>query len=477
MRESRLFLIAAVMALTAALVGCRKYKGEDNPSSKSFTVTFVSNGGNGVSAQTVANGDKLTEPPAPTRDGYIFGGWYTDSNTSVDKWDFASRSVISDITLYAKWLEGIAIYTAADLDAIRNNLYGNYLLMNDISLVDYRTDEGWEPIGNRDTPFTGKLDGNGHKITGLAINRPAGYYVGLFGSISGGSVNNLGVEISSGGVNGNGEVGSIAGYIEGGSTIIKCYSTGNVTTIFASNSCSSGGIAGGGDSSTITDCYSTGNISSDRNSGGIVGNISNSTITNCYSTGSITAYSSVGGIAGSLYISTITNCYSTGDVSASSSWSMSGGMAGDLYSSTITNCYSTGNISASSSSGDSGGIVGDATYGSTITNCAAINPAVSANCVGRIAGYIDSFNGAFTISNNFALSTMALTGVYLNMDPTVNTSKRGVNKTNAQLQTQSSYSDASNGDGLGGLGWKFGNNDANPWKMPAGGVGYPILYW
>jgi hypothetical protein len=45
------------------------------------------------------------------------------------------------------------------------------------------------------------------------------------------------------------------------------------------------------------------------------------------------------------------------------------------------------------------------------------------------------------------------------------------------LNTQSTYSNTVNGDGLGGLGWKFGGNDANPWKMPAGGSGYPILYW
>jgi hypothetical protein len=88
---------------------------------------------------------------------------------------------------------------------------------------------------------------------------------------------------------------------------------------------------------------------------------------------------------------------------------------------------------------------------------------------GRIVSYID---GPTPISNNFALDTMTATG----SANFVVDSRHGVSKTDAQLRTQSTYSAPINGDGLGGLGWKFGNDDANPWKMPADG-GYPILYW
>jgi hypothetical protein len=49
---------------------------------------------------------------------------------------------------------------------------------------------------------------------------------------------------------------------------------------------------------------------------------------------------------------------------------------------------------------------------------------------------------------------------------------RGTDKPDAQLKTQSTYSDAVNGDGSGGLGWDFDNI----WKMPKNG-GYPILKW
>jgi len=28
-----------------------------------------------------------------------------------------------------------------------------------------------------------------------------------------------------------------------------------------------------------------------------------------------------------------------------------------------------------------------------------------------------------------------------------------------------------------GLGWKFGNDDENPWKMGVGGYPLPVFYW
>ncbi|NLK18684.1 MAG: hypothetical protein GX310_02700 [Synergistaceae bacterium] len=69
------------------------------------------------------------------------------------------------------------ITTAEQLDEMRNGLAAHYKLGNDIDLgeVPYNTGSGWKPIGGFDLgegPFTGSLDGNGKKITGLFINRP-----------------------------------------------------------------------------------------------------------------------------------------------------------------------------------------------------------------------------------------------------------------------------------------------------------------
>ena len=56
--------------------------------------------------QSVAPGqtaDELTDPP--TRDGYVFDGWYKDA-LCTQRYDFSSP-VTANITLYAKWVQGL----------------------------------------------------------------------------------------------------------------------------------------------------------------------------------------------------------------------------------------------------------------------------------------------------------------------------------------------------------------------------------
>ena len=68
----------------------------------SYTVTFNSQGGSAVSSQTVNHGGKVSEPTDPTKTGYAFAGWYKESGCT-NAWDFATDTVTSNITLYAKW--------------------------------------------------------------------------------------------------------------------------------------------------------------------------------------------------------------------------------------------------------------------------------------------------------------------------------------------------------------------------------------
>lgn len=68
-----------------------------------YTVTFDSDGGSEVDSQSVRSGETATEPVAPTKDNYEFGGWYTDSELT-EAYDF-STPVTSNIILYAKWVE------------------------------------------------------------------------------------------------------------------------------------------------------------------------------------------------------------------------------------------------------------------------------------------------------------------------------------------------------------------------------------
>ena len=66
-----------------------------------YTVTFDSNGGSAVKAQTVKNGAKASKPADPTKSGYLFKGWYSDKSLTK-AYDFNS-AVESNLALYAKW--------------------------------------------------------------------------------------------------------------------------------------------------------------------------------------------------------------------------------------------------------------------------------------------------------------------------------------------------------------------------------------
>ena len=71
-------------------------------STPTYTVTFDSQGGSAVDSQTVEQDVKATDPTAPTKTGYTFGGWYKESGCT-NRWDFDIATVTSDVTLYAKW--------------------------------------------------------------------------------------------------------------------------------------------------------------------------------------------------------------------------------------------------------------------------------------------------------------------------------------------------------------------------------------
>lgn len=69
---------------------------------ESWRVAFDAQGGSYVAPRYVAKNKMVSEPAAPTRDGYTFLGWYTAEG---EKWDFAKNVVTADMTLYAKWIK------------------------------------------------------------------------------------------------------------------------------------------------------------------------------------------------------------------------------------------------------------------------------------------------------------------------------------------------------------------------------------
>ncbi|MFR9640880.1 MAG: InlB B-repeat-containing protein [Rikenellaceae bacterium] len=296
------------------------------------TVTFESNGGTAIEPHTVAYGEKIIEPEAPTLDGSIFVGWYTSSSLTT-LWKF-NDPVTEDRTLYAKYdtvTNAIYIYNKADLISFRDQVNsGNEdlaaILMDNIDL----SGENWTPIGSSSSrSFNGAFYGKGYTISNLTISGTSDDYQGLFGYIGGGSISNLTLkdtQIDCSGYN----VAAICGYIRSGD-ISNCGVEGGSV----SGSYYVGGVAGES-SSTITSCYNTGEVSGSYYVGGVAGE-SSSTITSCYNTGKVSGSShNVGGVVGDAQSSsTITSCYNTGEVSGSYDV---GGVAGES-SSTITDCY------------------------------------------------------------------------------------------------------------------------------------------
>jgi uncharacterized repeat protein (TIGR02543 family) len=240
------------------------------------------------------------------------------------------------------------IRTWHDLTAIRNNLAGRYVLMNDLDVASAGYEElagttanggkGWEPIGSGEIdlytgdlgffdPFSGTFDGQGYEIRDLFIDRPDEEAVGLFGVVAG-SVENVGVtNVALTGANG---VGGLAGANVG--SISSSYSSGSV-----SGNTGVGGLAGAnGFGGMLSHCYSDAGVTGDIGVGGLVGgNAYEGTIGNSYSTGSVDGDEDAGGLVGFNYDSSVSNSYSTGSVTGAS---YVGGLVGENWG-TVSDCF------------------------------------------------------------------------------------------------------------------------------------------
>lgn len=72
----------------------------------------------GITDEPSTAADALTVPEAPTKEGYVFGGWYTDEDcTSRFNFNSNDGTVEEDTTLYARWIpENEAPVTVTDYD-------------------------------------------------------------------------------------------------------------------------------------------------------------------------------------------------------------------------------------------------------------------------------------------------------------------------------------------------------------------------
>ena len=73
---------------------------------KEYTITFDSKGGSAVQPVKASAGATITAPAAPTKDGFVFAGWYesTDGGVTLSDTEFSFAYMPARVfTLYAKW--------------------------------------------------------------------------------------------------------------------------------------------------------------------------------------------------------------------------------------------------------------------------------------------------------------------------------------------------------------------------------------
>ena len=106
LKIKRIFLIAlALLLCLGALASCKDGNKDGDESEVYYTVIFNSNGGEEIAPKLVKKGQSVDEPAAPTRDGYVFDGWYHGTR----KWAF-SFSVTEDMTLDARWVTADSVF-------------------------------------------------------------------------------------------------------------------------------------------------------------------------------------------------------------------------------------------------------------------------------------------------------------------------------------------------------------------------------
>ena len=84
-------------------VPTKKRSGGGGTAPQTYTAQFDTNGGSAVDKVKTDKNGKIERPADPTKEGYIFVGWYSDSKLTKP-FDF-SAELTANSTLYAKWKE------------------------------------------------------------------------------------------------------------------------------------------------------------------------------------------------------------------------------------------------------------------------------------------------------------------------------------------------------------------------------------
>lgn len=299
--------------------------------------------------------------------------------------------------LYSEWSSNITNIHQLQLMALQVD--ASYTLARDIdagaasgsNASGMWSTNGFSPIGNLSATFVGSLQGNGHIIDGLRIDRPLTDHVGLFGYVNAGAaLRDLGLTGVS--IQGNTRVGAVAGSNNRG-VLSNVHATGGSV----GGSFNVGGLVGQSDRGVISNAHAGVTVAGIDNIGGLVGS-SSSSVSQSYATGAVVANSVGGGLIGVNLSGTVTQSYATGAVGG-------GEYLGGLVAynrGVITQSYATGTVNGTQVLG---GLVGYAYNDSRITQSYATGLVTGSNDVGGLMGNNEGgrVNDSFWLSSNTSI--------------------------------------------------------------------------
>jgi YD repeat-containing protein len=335
---------------------------------------------------------------------------------------------------------------AAHLNSVRHHLTAYFRQTADIDLAaaPWNQDEGWLPIGTPDSPFEGRYDGDGRRISGLTINRPNENDVGLFGATREGAeiistqvedvrvtgnervgglvgANNGSVSTASAGgrVGGGWRVGGLVGDNAGG-TVSGCAAEVTVEPAASWSTWQFGGLVGrNGVEGLVENSHSDGSVTSDGELGGLVGT-NEGTVTRCVSNAAVIGnWYFIGGLVG-LNEGNISDSQAVGGVNLDVVSAPNGGYIGGLAGwnqGTIFLSYASGPVTATGGANaviyGAGGLVGENTQQGSIQRCHADSTvSVNLGLAYYVGGLVGDNSGAITESHATGSVTSTSTQSY-----------------------------------------------------------------
>lgn len=187
-----------------------------------FSVSFNSVGGTPTSGYGgMIYGSLIDAPTPPTRDGFVFAGWYREASY-LNEWDFSRDTIQGHLILYAYWIEdvpepeGTAVRTTEEFhELVTTGKIGSdagsiFYLANDLDFTGFT----W---GYTSHKFTHTFNGNGKIISNLTIHGTD--RTGIFSRVDGATITNLildNVHISS-----TNRAGILIGEVDGSNVTVQ----------------------------------------------------------------------------------------------------------------------------------------------------------------------------------------------------------------------------------------------------------------